>query len=229
MLSRIVATASLATALLLPSCATVTKMPLSGQGSPAVDKSKAIFLITATTRNIYKASYQPKLLVVNVERDVVNGSQDRLNFKMDDAGRTETDSPDQGNRYLIRLQLDPGTYAIQGLTCLNRGFLINAFFFAPLRESLQVSGPGVFYLGHVDAIVRERVDNEFRAGPVAPLMDQSVSGASGGTFDVTISDQWERDRTEFVAAFPALKAASIQKAILPAFDRVKAQRLWEEQ
>ena len=127
------------------------------------------------------------------------------------------------------MQLDPGTYAIQGLTCLNRGFLINAFFFAPLRESLQVSGPGVFYLGHVDAIVRERVDNEFRAGPVAPLMDQSVSGASGGTFDVTISDQWERDRTEFVAAFPALKAASIQKAILPAFDRVKAQRLWEEQ
>ena len=90
MLSRIVATASLATALLLPSCATVTKMPLSGQGSPAVDKSKAIFLITATTRNIYKASYQPKLLVVNVERDVVNGSQDRLNFKMDDEGRTET-------------------------------------------------------------------------------------------------------------------------------------------
>ena len=45
---------------------------------------------------------------------------------------------------------------IRGLTCLSRHFPIIGTFFAPLHEELTVTQPGVFYLGHVDATVRER-------------------------------------------------------------------------
>src|SRR2546430_12996643 len=46
----------------------------------------------------------------------------------------------------------------------------------PLHEELTVTQPGVFYLGHVDATVRERTGGEFKAGPSIPLIDQAEIG-----------------------------------------------------
>ena len=228
MKNRLITGLLLATLVLLTGCATRTKMAFESDDEKLTPASKPIYLMTATIKNTYRTSYQPKLLVVNVEKEGAKDSADRLNFTMDEKARQETGTAESGNSYLLRMPLDPGRYEIRGLTSLVTSFPINGFFFAPMHSSLDVRGPGVYYLGHVSATVRERQGNEFKAGPTLPLIDQAVAGASGGTFDIEIIDRFATDEAVFRAKFPALKDVEIRKAVLPSFDRAKAQKWWEE-
>ena len=189
--------------------------------------NKPVFLMMATLKNGYKTSYQPKLLVVNVERKEVKDSNDRLNFTMDEKAKLETDTAKDGNSYLLRMELENGDYVIRGLTGFSGGFPVRGTFFAPLHAETKSTGAGIFYLGHVTATVRERKENEFKAGISIPLIDQAVTGFSGGTFDIVITDQLEKDGPVFKSKFAALRNVTIQKAILPSFDRAKAQQWWE--
>jgi len=222
-----IAVVSALAALGLSGCATPTKMAFQQDTDRLTEQSKPVYLMTATIKNTYKPNHQPKLLIAHVEKPEAAGAADRLNFTMDDKARMETDSPESGNSYLLRLELEPGKYEIRGLTSTVRSFALGAFFFTPMHSQLEVGGPGVFYLGHVNATVRERQENEFKAGPSVPLIDQAVVGASGGTFDVEITDKLDTDEALFRAKFPALAGVKIQKTILPAFDRAKAQQWWE--
>jgi hypothetical protein len=139
----------------------------------------------------------------------------------------ETGSAEAGNTYLLRMELPPGRYDIVGMTSRSGVFPIAGMFFAPLQVPLEVKENGVFYIGRINATVRERQGNEFRAGPPIPLIDQAVVGASGGTFDVEIVDAQATDEDLFRTRFPALKDVPVRKAMLPAFDRAKAQKWWE--
>ena len=155
-------------------------------------------------KNDYKPSYQPRLLVVNVEKPGAKEAADRLNFTMDDKAKVEGGPADAGHSYLVRLALAPGRYEIRGLTALAQVFPFNGHFFAPLHSSIEIKGPGVYYLGRVNATVRERKGEEFKAGASVPLIDQAIVGASGGTFDVEIRDDFATDEGVFRAKFPAL-------------------------
>jgi hypothetical protein len=227
MKNRLLAFAAIFLVAVLSGCATPTKMAFQDDAERLTEKSKPVFLMTATIKNSYKTSYQPRLLVVNVEKPDATETADRLNFTMDDKAKNETDSAITGNSYLLRLELNPGRYEIRGLTSLVRSFPIYGYFFTPLHSPLEVKESGVYYLGHVNATVRERQENEFKAGPSIPLIDQAVAGASTGTFDVEITDEFATDEAVFRSKFPALAATPIQKAILPGFDRAKAQQWWE--
>lgn len=213
--------------LFLTGCATKTQMAFGDDAERMSEKSKPVLLMTATIKNTYKPTWQPRLIVVNVEKPNAQSSDERLNFTMDEKAKLETNSATQGNTYLIRMELDPGNYELKGLSSLANSFPINGFFFAPLHMPLTVSGTGVSYLGHVNATVRERVGNEFKAGASVPLIDQAVTGASGGTFDIEITDDFGKDESVFRSKFPALAKVEIKKSILPAFDRAKAQKFWE--
>lgn len=227
MKNRIFAFAAILLVAALSGCATPTKMAFQDDAERLTEKSKPVFLMTATIKNSYRTSFQPKLLVVNVEKPDAKETADRLNFTMDDKAKNETDSAITGNHYLLRLELELGRYEIRGLTSLARSFPINGFFFTPLHSPLEVKESGVYYLGHVNATVRERQENEFKAGPSIPLIDQAIAGASTGTFDVEITDEFATDEAVFRSKFPALAEAPIHKAILPGFDRAKAQQWWE--
>lgn len=229
MKKALVACVSVVLTLLLSGCATPTPMAFRNDADRMTQTSKPVFLMTATLKNTYKTAWQPRLLVVNVEKPGAKDAADRINFTMDDkAKEKEADSPGEGNSYLLRMELAAGSYEIRGLTSLARSFPIIGFFFAPLHSPLEVKEAGVFYLGHVKATVRERQGNELRAGPAIPLIDQAVAGASGGSFDIEISDEFAADEAKFRARFPALAGVPIRKAILPAFDRAKAQAWWEK-
>jgi len=224
---RIITIISLALSVLLSGCATPTKMAFSNDGDTVSKAGNPIFLMTATLRNAYRTSFQPKLLVVNVEKAQAKESSDRINFTMDEKAKNETDSSIDGSSYLLRMELANGEYVIRGLTSTSRSFPINGFYFAPLHSVLNASGPGVYYIGHVEATLRERGESEFKAGPSLPLIDQAIAGASGGTFDIAITDQWDKDKSKFLTQFPALTAVDVKKNILPPFDRAKAQQWWE--
>ena len=227
MLARVLALLLVAGAL--AGCATRTTMAYSDASKTLVAAGDAVFLMSATIRNDYHPSFQPRLLVVHVEKPGAKDKADRLNFTLDAKARlSEADSHEAGNSYLLRMELPPGQYVLRGLTSISPHFPVIGNFFAPLHENLNVTQPGVFYLGHVDATVRERKDEEFKAGASIPLIDQAVAGASGGTFDVVVSDHWETDQATFRSTFPQLGTVSIQKAILPPFDRAYAQDWWQK-
>jgi hypothetical protein len=186
-----------------------------------------IFLLSVTIKNTYRSSYQPHLVVANIETPGATDSSGRFNFKMDDKGKNETDKLPDGNSYLLRMELAAGTYEFVGVTSLVHSFPVNGWFYTPIHAKIIAAEGGVYYLGHVDAVVREREGTEFRAGPPLPIIDQAVVGASGGTFDVEIKDALAADEPVFKAKFPALAQVQIKKALLPPFDRAKAQQWWE--
>jgi hypothetical protein len=229
MKTRLIAVSAVLVAVVLSGCATRMQMAFQDDSERLTEKSKPVLLMTATIKNIYKPDYQPRLLVVNVEKPDAKGSEDRLNFTMDEKATVAGGSPNTGNSYLLRLVLEPGRYQIMGLRALAQVFPFNGSFFAPMHSSIEVKGPGVYYLGRVNATVRERKGNEFKAGASIPLIDQAIVGASGGTFDIEIRDDFATDEGAFRAKFPALTGVKIEKAILPPFDRAKAQAWWEAQ
>jgi hypothetical protein len=187
------------------------------------ETSKPIFLMTATLKNDYKPSFQPDLKTVELTMPGA-ATEQPLRFAMDDKGKDEAHPTGAGNRFLIRLELAPGAYELRGFRSLGNVFPILAHYYTPLIIPMEAKSPGVYYLGHIDATVRERQGDEFRAGSLLPLVDQIVAGASGGTFDVDVKDAFDVDEARFRAKFPALNGVTIQKAVLPPFDRSKAQK-----
>lgn len=211
----------------LSGCATRTKMAFEDDNQVVTMNSNPIYLMTVTIKNVYKPTYQPNLLVANIENPGATDAAHRFNFIMDEKSKIETDSLPNGNSYLLRMELAPGQYEIVGLTSMVRSFPVIGSFFTPIHSQITSSSRGVYYLGHIEATVRERQGNEFKAGASVPLIDQAVVGASGGTFDVVISNAFATDEALFRKRFPALAKAEIQQAVLPAFDRAKAQQWWE--
>ena len=128
----------------------------------------------------------------------------------------------------MSFRLKPGEYEILGVRAAAGVFPVVAHFFAPLYTALRVQGPGVYYLGQMRATVRERQGDEFRAGPMFPPVHQMVAGASTGTFDVQILDEQARDERLFRSRFEQLRAVPVTAAVLPPFDRAKAQDRWEK-
>lgn len=200
-------------------CASQPKMAFEKPGEVLTATSHPVYLMTVTLKNDYKNSFQPRLQMVQV---VKKDGDKKLNFRNDDVLALA-----KGNTYHLRMQLEPGAYEIRGFSSSAFSFPIMTQYFAPLHASVEAQRPGVIYLGNVTATIRERKGNEFKAGPSVPLIDQAVGGASGGTFDVVISDKFATDEVEFRNRYPALKSVTISKNILPPFDREKAQRMWE--
>lgn len=216
--------ATLLAVLTLAGCATVLKMAPT-KSSAAVDTSQqSLVLITMSLTNKYHDRYQPEPIVVNIEKPNATQASDRLNFKFDNDGSIDELG---GRRYLVRLPLPPGKYVLRGVTGMARYFPFIGNFFTPLHFDIEVKPDRVEYLGHIDAIVVERKDDELRAGSLIPLIDQAATGYSGGTWNITVSDASEHDIAQFRSAFPALAKADIEPDILPPWDKQKATAWWQ--
>lgn len=220
---------AIALPIALSGCAT-NKMTHTDNTESVEKISKSLLLMTVTLRNTVKPEYRPKLRSVNLRRP---GSQDQknrkngLSFIVNDRVPKKRSSENDAQSYLLRMRLEDGTYSITGLGCSTSGFLITAFCAAPVFVTFTIRGPGVYYLGHIEATIRPRNGDEFRAGPVIPHpIGQAVSGFAGGTFDIAITDASEHDIPDFVSRFHDLQKVEIKKKILPAWDRANAQKWW---
>jgi hypothetical protein len=130
--------------------------------------------------------------------------------------------------YLARVALAPGSYRVVRVFGDANAFPFHGWFDVPLNSTLTVTPNTITYLGRVSAKLRPRQENEFRAGPVLPLIDQSVTGVSVSTWDIAIDNQADKDLAHFRDSFPVLATATIAVAPLPPFDRAKAQKAWED-
>ena len=221
----------IAATLILAGCLGATRMPLHEGTETLDDAGGPVLLMTATIRNDYRPNYQPKLLLVHVEKTNAkprdNSREGKINFAADDMATQPAGVPADGRNYLLRLKLPAGPYRICGMTSRIKSFPLIGTFFTPMNITHSVEGSGVFYIGHVDAIVRERHGDEFRAGLVTPYLDQAATGAAGGTFEVSITDHFETDAKAFREKFPQLAGVEIKRTIMAPFDRAAVQKWWE--
>lgn len=229
MIKRLLSLVFVVSSLWLTGCASTNTMSFAQDSETVAELKTPVFLLTANVRNDYKPSYTPVLTTINVYRLNADNSKELLRFSLDEKAMVKVSKDQDPTAYLLRLPLQPGKYEVESIYGVAHSFPVVGSFFLPLRSPLQVEKSGVYYLGNVTGVVRERVGAEFRAGPVVPLLDQAFSGASGGTFEVAITDHWSSDEAVFKNAFPALKLAEVKKAILPAFDRKAYQEWWDKQ
>ncbi|MGB9109836.1 MAG: hypothetical protein WCC39_14235 [Telluria sp.] len=206
-------------------CATVNPMAFDKQTKAIDTKDKSIVLMTVDVSRSDGSRYVPEPFVVKLEKPGAQTKEDRQNFKFS----KDTDAMQENGHdlYLVRLALVAGDYKVVNVTGKASAVPINSLFEVPLLSDLKVKPNSVTYVGRVTAKLRDRVGNEFRAGPVVPLIDQAITGMSGGTWDVSVENAAARDIGLFRAAYPALKDVAIDTAPLPAFDRQAVQRWWD--
>ena len=218
---------TLAVFAIFAGCASAPLMPLA-DSDPKPDTNPPLYLMTVTVKNTYKERWQPNILNVILTKNTEGGKSESRVFRMDSKGTIAAKTDADTTVFLVRLRVSESFNTLTGMNAMASAFPIHGFYFLPLYASLGSDGPGVYYLGSVQATIRERKDNEFRAGPVIPLIDQAVAGASSGTFDVTIVDRFDQDIELFKSTFPALNGTLVVKKILSTWDRSKAQLEWEK-
>jgi hypothetical protein len=226
MMNKLIRFAAVALAsFVVTGCATVNPMAFDKQTKAIDTKDKSIVLMTVDVSRSDGSRFVPEPFVVRLEKPGAQNKEDRQNFKFS----KDVDSLQENGHdlYLVRMALVAGEYRLMDVTGKASAFPINSLFSVPLVSDLKVKPNSVTYVGRVTAKLRERVGNEFRAGPVVPLIDQAVTGMSGGTWDVSIDNLADKDIGVFRAAFPVLKDVAIDTATLPAFDRAAAQRWWD--
>jgi hypothetical protein len=227
-MTRIPFIASTVLSLLVTGCASTLKMPLQAEADRIAQTGKTIYLMSVTLQNTCRDHFTPYLNAVQVMRNDGTAKPEVLTFAMDSKGAYYFEDKNLPPRFLTRVELAAGSYSLLGLGSTASGFPIRANFFTPMHVAVPATNGSVVYLGAVGANVRERKGNEFKAGPSIPLIDQAVACASSGTFDVEFKDAFESDMALFKETFPQLKDATVTKAILPPFERARAQKWWEE-
>ncbi len=217
--------AGLLLVLTLTGCATSMKAAMDKKTEKIDVGEDSVFLLTAEISNDYKPSYQPDALFLNVETPDAKSSEQRFFYSVDEDG---TFKKETGNKYVFRGRIKPGKYVIRGIEGNKVSFMVMGTFSMPLHCEFEAKKGQVADLGKVIAKIRERQGYEFRAGPVTPLLDQAVTGFSGGTFDIQVVASNETDTRWMKSLFPALRTVDIVPNTLPPFDRKKAQKWWED-
>lgn len=208
-------------------CATVNPMAFD-KGASAIDTTtQSVVLMTIDVSRQDDSRYVPNPFVVKIERPNAQSKEDRQNFKLDK--NTDTVAESGRTVYLARMALVPGQYRLGDITGDANAFPFISLFVVPLFLDFNVKPNSIAYVGRVTAKLRPRQDGEFRAGPLIPLIDQSVTGMSTGTWDVTVDDMSPKDIALFRTTYPALATASIESMPLPPFDRAVVQRWWDGQ
>jgi len=211
-------------AFAITGCATIKPMAYWG-GDPA-PADQAIYLMGVTLTNSVKAYYGPTIMYARVTS---SDGKDMVLYQMDLKGQLNGDFGEGATRSLLRLPTTPGPKQLVVLTGTAKQFPIAGNFTIPVSVSLPATEPGVYYLGHMTATLRaKQSEDEFPAGPPFPLIDQSVTGIAGSTFDVQFDDRYDEDMKDFVANFPPIAQAQVQKLPLPSFDVAQAKAWWVE-
>jgi len=207
---------------LLAACATTHRMAIDHETERLDLAGNALVLMSVKMVNGYKPDFQPTPTVAFLEKPMVRGAKDRLNYVIDAEA-------EQGGIYYLRMAVPAGKYIVRGVGGISFRFLITGNCLLPIHNDMELKAGEVVYLGRVAGTIRERKDGELRAGPILPLLDQAITGFSGGTFDVLLEDQYEQDMKVFRQRFPVLNAAAVKRDIFLPFEKGRAVAWWKKQ
>lgn len=197
--------------ILLSGCVGI-RQPALKIGAAGLDVSdESIALLSVRIANRFKPKYQPEISSGTLFQYTDDGRK-FVTFRVDDAYKGVTD---EYNEYLISFQIPPGQYKLASFYATFRNFIISGSYSVPLYKEFLIGPKQIAYLGHIDATILERKDdNSLRAGGIIPVIGQAVIGASNGTFVVTIEDNYENDMMVFQERFPYLSQYEIENMTL---------------
>lgn len=209
----------------LTGCATINPMAFDKTAKSVDTSKKSVVLLALDVTRTDGSRYVPVTNGVHSDKSVAQGDRpvDAFTLKMDE----DTVAFDGKTVYLARMAMEPGEHRLLDIYGMASAFPFVASYFVPLRTTFTVPPNSVIYLGHVTATLRPRIGEEFRAGPVIPLIDQAASGMAGSTWDITFTDKAETDLKLFRANFPVLNSVKIDRAPVPVFDRAAVQRWYD--
>lgn len=198
--------------LLASGCATSKPMPLNESATTLDLAKEGVAIFTVRTSNQFKTGYQPNVGFVHVKQRA-GEKKELFNFP---APGPIAAVEEQYNEYLVSISLPPGKYKLRHIGGSSNKLLVYSTFFVPVFVDIELKPNKILYLGRIEATLRERKnDSELRGGPLAPLLDQAVSGFSKGTFDIKIYDNYDKDMAAFTQKYPLLKKYTVEKAVLP--------------
>ena len=224
-LSLLVRLAMLTLFVGLSGCMSLQPMALKSNEKMVDVSSKSVLLMTLDVFRSDRSRFTPNPTIISFEKPNSTGKSEILMFKLKDADTEE--SKNGRDVYILSMDLEPGQYKLRGITGDANAFPLHGFFFVPLYMDIEIQKNVVTYAGRVKAELRPRQGNEFRAGSVVPLIDQSITGVSSGTFDVAVEDLSQEDIPFFNKNYPALANTKINTALLPPFNRSQVQLWWE--
>jgi len=202
--------------VLLSGCVSTRPMALSSKTQKIDVGQESVALMTVRLGNTFKLSRQPHFKYVQVRRD--DGTAEDLNYEIAEILAQSEDETNQFEEAALSFPLRPGRYQLRFIWVTSPSLLAPGSGSVPIYSRFEIKPGQVVYLGRAEAIRRERKsDDELRAGSIIPLIDQSISGFSGGTFDVAIRDSYDEDLAKLRKRYPALQGAQIAKALLPAW------------
>lgn len=198
--------------LTLGGCATMKPSALGPDGKQLDVSEESIALLSVKLANKYKTGYQPDIKNVFIWEDK-NENRKKYSFAVEEK---YNEVENEFNEYLISFQLPPGKYKLREFFAQRWAFPVIGSFSLPIYASFSIEPNQILYLGNIDAhIIKRTSDDELRAGPVIPLIDQAVTGASGGTFVIEITDRFNDDIEKFKQKYHQLTGCDIINLTLP--------------
>jgi hypothetical protein len=218
--------------LILTGCATmegadfVKPMTLNDDTNALDLKKKSVALLTVKTSNQYKPGYQPDMWGIYVLTN--DGKEKKEIYRFGDKlGRlTPYKADKEFNEYLVGISLAAGKYKLGRINGTGGVFPIRGGFAIPVFADFDLPPNKIVYLGRIEATLRERKkDDELRAGPVLPLLDQAATGFYSGTFYINVYDNYDKDVSLFKQKYPLLNNFTIEKAVLPPWRKPTAEEM----
>lgn len=192
-------------ALGISGCA--TSMPLTKDTKKLNFTKETIGIMSLKISNKHVPGYQPNVKIIEV---LQIDTASKKTFEVEEAFHKVEN---EFNEYLLSFQLPPGFYKIWEVGGNSGIFPVSGTFRFPMGAEFGLDSNTITYIGHVEMVNRERKDGEPRSGSIFPLIDQSVTGFSVGTFDITISDRYLDDVKLFKAKYPAIDGYEVKKNI----------------
>ena len=193
------------------------------KGQESIDPAKqSLALLSVRLSNQNKPDRQLKLAgVAIVPKPVAQYS--RWDVKVSNTYMAEApykSEKDSFNEYLLSFSLENGVNNVMSLITTYESFpIISARALVSLNMETNIKPASVTYLGHINATLRERKNDDEERAAMFPLIDAAVAGYSTGTFDVVVEDKFDEDMKVFVSEYPGLQKANIEKSILPKWVR----------
>ncbi len=214
--------------LLMSGCGTLHETALKPGDTALTLNYESIVLLSIKTQNKYKPKHAPEVYRVTVISDDENKTEYTTMLVDTGVGSllgkafSDIAKPHKGDSWedFVTLRLPPGSYR---LTLIGGGTTVGLSagqFNFPFNIPFSLGSQTIVYIGKIEMVNRKREsDDEVPSGGKWPLIDQAASGFGGGTFDVSIYDNFDQDQIKFNEKYPALSDQKIIKQILSPWEK----------
>lgn len=191
-----------------------TKMPLRSDEPVGLAPTQSLAVFKMTLKNEFK-NYRLTPDMISLEAIEASGGK-TYHFAFT---TPERQISDREVEMLGSFALPPGDYQISkftGKTDLGFAILPVLGKFDPTFErGFSIGTNDSVYLGHIMArLVERKSEDEERAGPIIPVLDQAATGMSNGTFKFEVVDDFQKDIEYIKVRYPTVANRSFRRALL---------------